>query len=278
MRDARGVALTGMLKAVNVVHELRRHGTFVVNVGPFTNVWTPEAPRPRALAMGFYQMPGRGRVEYSMDGDGEVVRMRWEPKRGSLREWAGPVPVVATPTFEARSHRSVIVAWAVFVGVLVAGTGLGAASGSVIGGLGAGALGGYFVAFTIWGGSLQKAFLAAHEELRRPATPESTEVPGRGGADQPTREPIQAGRHDSAMQRRHRRALRVTYTISVAMVALGFSVGYLLAGGSPQRRFIGGGIGILAGMTLAVVVSDAARIALAIRSASRKQKRAKTSR
>lgn len=207
------MALSGMLNAVTVVHELQRHGSYEVNVGPFTNVWTPEPPRQGSLAMGFYQMPGRGRIAYSIDPDGESVRMRWQPKDGAGREWVGPVPVVATPNFEARSHHGARVAWSAFFAILVGGAVLGAVTGSLIGGLGAGALGGYFIAFTVWGGSKQKAFIAAHYEQR---THGASEVEGLGddpGAKKSIRPTFEEGQEVSSGQRQHGRVLLVTYVI-----------------------------------------------------------------
>lgn len=255
-----------MLDAVKVVRELQRHGSFIVDVGPFTNVWTPQKPRSHSLPVGFQQMPGRGTLEYTLDPDGETVHLRWQPKRGPERAWAGPIPVMATPRFRAASRRSIGIASAIFVGLVVVGGVMGVLGGSVIGGLGAGAVGGYFVATAVWAGRKQGAFDNAYTALLQ-AEASGQDTPAQGGGVTRSTKPNGAGGDDAAVGRGRRYATswRTVYAMCTGMVAAGFVIGFSVAGGSSQRRFVAGMIAIVAAMAILAVVTKLARSGLAMR-------------
>ena len=261
------VALTGMLDADSVIRDLQRYGSLTVKLGPFTNVWTPERPRRNHLPMGFYQMPGRGLLTYTLEPDGETVHLRWQPKKGPAREWTGPIPVVATPGFRAESRRGTGVALVAFVVIEGLGALGGLLGGSILGGLGAGLVGGYLVTMTMWGDGQQRAFIHAHEQLRHPhPEPEAPAVPeqkpsGESAETQAQHEP------DSrlAPHRKHERILRVAYTIYALLLVLGFVLGYFLTGGSPGRRFVAGTIGIVVAMGLVIAATEIMRGGRAIK-------------
>jgi hypothetical protein len=247
-----------MLDGVSVIRHLRRHGSLSVKLGPFTNVWTPERPRPNHLPMGFYQMPGRGLLTYTMDPEGETVHLRWQPKRGPAREWTGPVPVVATPEFRKDSRRGIGVALIVFLVIEGLGAGLGVMGGSILGGLGAGLVAGYFAAATVWGDKQQHAFIHAYEQLRHPPDPASP------AADQATETIVATQSHEEsqdhlARKRKHRLVLRALYTVYGLILVAGFLVGYFLTGGSPGRRFLAATLGLIAAMGVSVLLTELMR-------------------
>lgn len=256
------VALTGMLDAVSVIRDLRRHGSFTVKLGPFTNVWTPERPRPNCLPVGFYQMPGRGLLTYSLEADGETVHLRWQPKKGPAREWTGPVPIVATPDFRRDSRKGNGVAILAFVLIEALGAIMGVLGGSIVGGLGAGLVAGYLVATTMWGAGQQQAYIHAYEQLRHPDPPPEAVTDTKAHAAPEPDTASQSGheRQDhSDRSRRHRRILRWAYTIYGLLLMSGFVVGYFVTGGSSGRRFVAGTIGIVVAMGLAVVATEIMR-------------------
>lgn len=256
------VALTGMLDAVSVIRDLRRHGSFTVRLGPFTNVWTPERPRPNHLPMGFYQMPGRGLLTYTLDADGETVHLHWQPKTGPGREWTGPVPVVATPDFRRESHRGIGAALLAFVMIEGLGAFTGVLGGSILGGLGAGLVAGYLVATTIWSGGQQQAFIHAYEQLRH-AQPASEAVAGI--SEHTPHESITEPEHPAEARnlsdraRKHRQVLRWVYMVYGSLLTGGFVLGYFAASGSPGRRFVAGTIGIVVAMGIVVVATETTR-------------------
>jgi hypothetical protein len=252
------MALTGMLDAPTVVRHLRRQGTWTVSLGPFTNVWTPERPRPNSLAMGFYQMPGRGTLSYSLEPDQETVRMQWQPKHGSPRVWVGPVPVVATADFQSDSHRGIVVSGVTFAVIVGLGAVAGAVGGSFLGGLAAGIVAGYFVAATVWAARKQNAFLSAQQRLRgSQQSDRSADEASLGTTSAP---PVHSEQQDdSALRLRHQRVLRIVYVMYAVAIVLGFLVGYFVTGGSPGNRFVAGTIGIVVAVAVAIVTTDVMR-------------------
>jgi hypothetical protein len=159
--------LTTRTRAVTVVRHLRRNGTYRVKIGPFANAWTPESPHsPNRLSIGFPQMPGSGTVTYALDPDSQIVRMRWEGKRGSTYEWSGPLPVTATPEFERRSRWTLAVSLSMFIVLVALGTIAGALTHSLVPGIVAGLIVGYFVAAGFWIERLMRSFRIALTELQ----------------------------------------------------------------------------------------------------------------
>jgi hypothetical protein len=147
--------------AVTVMSRLRRNGTYVVKVGPFTNVWTPEPPVAPHFPMGFTQMPGRGTLTYSTEREPETVRLHWQPKNGAPHDWIGPAPIVASANFRRRNRRSVAVAVGVSVVLVAMGAAIGAADGSTKSGLVGGVALAYVAGICIWAGGLSRAFRGA---------------------------------------------------------------------------------------------------------------------
>jgi uncharacterized membrane protein YciS (DUF1049 family) len=171
------VLIGGLLKfatrarAVTVVRHLRRNGTYKVKIGPFENAWTPESPHSATrLSIGFPQMPGSGTVTYTLDPDSQLVRMRWEGKRGPTYEWSGPLPVTATPGFQRRGRWTLAISLSIFFVSVALGAIAGAATQSFVPGLVAGLIVGYFVAAGFWIERLMRSFRIASAELK-------TEVP-----------------------------------------------------------------------------------------------------
>jgi hypothetical protein len=155
---------------VTVMSHLQKKGPYTVKVGPFTNAWTPERPASIGrLPMGFYQMPGRGSLLYSIESDGETVHLRWQSKRGSFREWVGPIPTVAKSDFKSRNRRGILLGLAVFVVLAVVGTGLGLLGGSIITGLVVGLVAGYFFGVGLWSANVLRAFQISYRELTAPS-------------------------------------------------------------------------------------------------------------
>ena len=151
--------------AVVVIRHLT-HGVYRTRVGPLTNAWSPERPPPgRRLPTGFQQMPGRGTLTYSLDPDGETVRLRWESRSGRTRDWSGPIPVFATPGYLARMHHGLAVALVAFAALAAVGAGIGQLVGSIVGGLVSGLIAGYLVGGSIWGGVQMRALREARRDM-----------------------------------------------------------------------------------------------------------------
>lgn len=245
------------LDAPNVVRQLRQHGYFIAEVGPFTNVWTPEQPRVHDVPMGFQQMPGRGTLEYTLDPDGDTIRLNWYPKGGSAeapgRTWVGPIPITATPDYREAARRGAALACLIFVAFTVGGAAFGALEGSAVGGLGAGAVGGYFLAGPVWLTSGDESVRKASLDLRR-AGPSQAQAPRR---------------------RRGPTALGGVYLVCALVVAAGFAIGFLVVSGSPPLRFLAGAIGIVVAMALFAVVTKLVRGGVAVKDFVRGRQHAK---
>lgn len=251
-----------------VVKHLQRHGAYTVKAGPFTNAWAPEQPSDRRLPMGFYQMPGRGLLTYSLDPDGETVRLVWRPRRGTQREWSGPIPVVATVDYRSTMHRGAAMGLGLVVALGGGGAVLGAFTGSVLAGLGSGLLAGLFVGSTVWSGKQMQAFRSAQEKLvnrlSHPAEAVGT-LTATGHKHGATTSPHGQG-HAS---RKERRASRAAYLIYGAVLTLGFVLGFVFAGGSGVQRFVVGVIGLVLAVALMPVLSGLIRAGIAIRAPKR---------
>jgi hypothetical protein len=242
-------------KAVMVMRHLQREGSCTLAVGPFASVWTPERPPSKTrLPMGFYQMPGRGRLTYSLID--EEVHLLWTPKRGSPREWVGPVPVTATIDYQTTMRRGMAVAAAVFLVLGAGGAVLGMFTGSVLAGLGGGLFAGFFIGSTAWSANQMKAFRLAHEKLvNRSSDAENT-------VDPPTTEERpRAGtspRHERKDLNR-KRVVRTVYLLYGGVLVLGFVLGFVLAGGTGLRRFIVGVLGLFLALALMSLLSGLLR-------------------
>lgn len=252
-------------KAVMVFRHLEREGTCSMRIGPFASVWTPErSPAATRLPMGFYQMPGRGRLTYTL-ADNEV-RLVWQPKRGSPREWSGPVPVVATVDYQTTMHHGMMEAAAVMALLGCAGTVLGAFTGSVLGGLASGLLAGVIVGSTAWSARQLQAFRAAHERLLHPASAEVTDGPSidqkHDAAD------VAHSRHPFDAKVKH--LVKAVYWAYGAVVTVGFLIGFVLASGTGMRRFVAGVIGLLLAVAFLSIVGGVVRGGAAVRAAGRR--------
>ena len=244
-----------------VVRHLQRHGTYMVKAGPFTNAWTPERPASaRRLPMGFYQMPGRGLLTYSLEPDGETVRLVWRSKRGSHKEWVGPVPIVATVDYRGAMRRGRTMAVSLALALGAGGAILGALTGSVLAGLGGGLVAGFFVGSTVLSGKQIQAFRIAHEkQLQEVGGPSNG--PGAGQDDDGNGLDQKAAPPSS----KQRRAVRVVYLIYGTVLTLGFVIGFSLVGGSGLRRFLFGVLGLLLAVVFMSLVNGLIRLGVALK-------------
>ncbi len=248
-------------KASWVVRYLQRQGTYAVKAGPFTSVWTPERPSSDLrLPMGFYQMPGRGSLTYSLDPDGETVRLVWRTQGGSQREWVGPVPFVATVDYRSSMHRGRATALVVVAALAVGGAVLGAITNSSLAGLAGGLVAGLFVGSTVLSGKQMQAFSTGYDLRRKKAGSAANQATS--GDESAGTSPGLVKGHPSSKQRR---TMRAVYVIYGTVLTLGFVLGFVLVSGSGVKRFLFGVLGLLLAITFVFIVSGLIRVGVALK-------------
>lgn len=149
---------------VVVMRHLREQGRYMVKVGAMTQVWTPEQPPSRHLAVGYFQMPGRGKLAYSLDAPAGRVQLRWESRRGTAREWSGPAPATGTAGFVRARRRGVGLVVMTVTALLLFGALVGVVNHSLGPSLVGAGLAGYFISTSVYLGHMSRHLRTARAE------------------------------------------------------------------------------------------------------------------